>query len=78
MLCDTVLASTPLPMCFVSGAATGLGGITTKHRTSRKSTKKVSLFLFARLWAPPTLKNSGKYLLERERLVKDNAWTLEG
>ena len=65
-------------MCFVLGAATGLVGITIKHRTSCKSTKKVCLFLSAHLWVPPTLKNSGKYLLERERLVKDNAWMLEG
>jgi len=36
----TILASTPLRMCFVSGAATGLGGI-----TGPKSTKKGSTFL---------------------------------
>ncbi|SRR6266404_320679 len=30
------------------------------------------------LWALPTLRSIGKYLLERERLVKDNAWTLDG
>jgi hypothetical protein len=78
MLFDTGLVSIPLPMYFVSGAVTGLGGITTRHQISRKSTKKVRLFLCAHLWSPPTLKNIGKYLLERERLVKDNAWTLEG
>lgn len=65
-------------MCFVSGAATGLGGITTKRQTSHKSTKKVGLFLFALFMALLTLKNTGKYLLERERLLKDNAWMLEG
>jgi hypothetical protein len=65
-------------MYFVSGAMTGLGGIITKRRISRKSTKKVSLFICAHLWPPPILKNIGKYLLERERLVKDNTWTLEG
>ena len=72
----TELVSIPLPMYFVSDAVTGLGGITTRHRISRKSTKKVSRFLCAHLWPSLTLKNTGKYLLERERLVKDNAWTL--
>ena len=47
----TELVSIPLPMYFVSGAVTGLGGITTKHRISRKSIKKVSLFPCAHFMA---------------------------
>ena len=47
----TELVSIPLPMYFVSGAVTGLGGITTKHRISRKSIKKVNLLLCAHLMA---------------------------
>jgi len=43
-----------------------------------KVQRRSGSFYALHLCAPPTLKNTGKYLLERERLVKDNAWMLEG
>ena len=66
-------------MSFVSVAMIGLDGITTKHRTSRRSTRKVSLSIHTSylVLLPLSFSNGGKYLLERERLVKDNAWTLD-
>jgi len=39
-----VPASTPSPMSFALVAMIGLDGITTKHPTSRRSTKKVSVY----------------------------------
>lgn len=63
-------------MSFVSVAVTGLDGITTKRRTSRRNTRKVGLSSHPRFSTLRFLQK-GKYLLERERLVKDNAWTLD-
>jgi hypothetical protein len=63
-------------MSFVLVAVTGLDGITTKPRTSRKNTRKVGFMYSTSLLSVEVL-YKGKYLLERERLVKDNAWTLD-
>jgi hypothetical protein len=78
MICHLAkaLVSTPLPISFVSGAVTGLGGITTKRRTSHRSTRKVGLSIHPVLLSTE-VPSEGKYLLERERLVKDNAWKLD-
>jgi hypothetical protein len=35
------------------------------------------VYLFILRYIPLSFLNKGKYLLERERLVKDNAWTLD-
>jgi hypothetical protein len=66
-------------MSFVLGAVIDLGGIITRRQTRHKSTRKVSSSIRHICPALPSaeLSNGGKYLLERERLVKDNAWTLD-
>ena len=64
-------------MYFVWAVMSVSVGSITKQQTIHRNTKKVhifrsSIFLFylTEIWP-------GKYLLEREKLVKENAWTLD-
>lgn len=65
----------------VLDAMNASGGSTTKLLISPRNTRKVSVFsrtpLFTYLVQSRLLGNIGKYLLEREKLVKENAWKLD-
>jgi hypothetical protein len=63
-------------MCSVLDAPTGLDGSITRRQIALRNTKKVrKASLSMGSWTDLAL--PGKYLLERERLVKDNAWKLD-
>ena len=58
---------------------TAWGGSTTRPQIHRRSTRKVSLHQHFTESKHMVLRNltTGKYLLEREKLVKENAWKLD-
>ena len=68
-------------MFTVLDAMNALDGSTTKLLISPRNTRKVGVFsrtpLFTYLAQSRLLGNIGKYLLEREKLVKENAWKLD-
>ena len=76
-----VLESIRLLTFTVLDAMNASGGSTTKLLISPRNTRKVSVFsrtpLFTYLVQSRLLGNIGKYLLEREKLVKENAWKLD-
>ena len=61
-------------MYFVWAATTVLAGSITKPQTIYRNTKKVHIVFFFYYLTENWL---GKFLLEREKLVKENAWTLD-
>ena len=76
-----VLESIRSLMFTVLGAMNALGGSTTKLLMPPRNIRKVGVFsrnLFLKYLAQShLLGNLGKYLLEREKLVKENAWKLD-
>ena len=55
-----------------SGATTASAGTISRHRTRRRNTRKVSIQDLHANRDPQ--RSPGKYMLEREKLVKENAW----
>lgn len=64
-------------MCIAWDVTTVLDGTIIKLRIFRRNTRKASI-LSACLETDTTsnVSGTGKYLLEREKLVKENAWQL--
>ena len=70
------LGYTQWRMFTVSGATTALGGIISRRRTIHRSTRKVSI-LEGSVSAKLLTRSSGKYMLEREKLIKENSWQVD-
>jgi hypothetical protein len=68
--------STPFQTCSALAAMIDLDGSTTKPQISHRSIKKASASSDESISSGHTAA-TGKYLLEREKLVKENAWKLD-
>jgi hypothetical protein len=67
---------TQLLMCFVLDVTIVWAGTTTKRPITHRNTRKVSLAAPAASVLATNLR-TGKYLLEREKLIKENSWKLD-
>ena len=61
-------------MSFAWVAMTVWAGFTTKLQITARSTKKVGIFTAHLTFL---IYDTGKYLLEKEKLIKENNWSLE-
>lgn len=79
-LTDDVIATGPgcilLLMCSVWAAMTVWDGTTTRRPTAPRNIRKVSNPFGIARFEQALIEIIGKYLLEREKLVKENNWIL--